>query len=105
MKTNNKTTAEAPNNLLSELNALVTEGEKLIREASRGGKGEGDESIREHLDHANVRLHELYDDTKTQVTEKAKRADASIRSNPYQSLAIAVGIGLLIGVLTKHRSA
>lgn len=105
MKTNNKAKTESPKDVLSELHSLVTEGEKLIREAARGAQGEGDESIRDHLDHANVRLHELYEDTKVQITDKAKQADASIRSNPYQSLAIAVGVGLLIGYLTKRSSA
>ena len=33
----------------------------------------------------------------------AKRADTVIRDHPYESIGIAFGIGLLVGVLVKRK--
>ena len=34
----------------------------------------------------------------------AKYTDETIRENPYQSMAVAAGLGLLVGVLIGRRS-
>ena len=35
---------------------------------------------------------------------RAQCTDQAIRANPYQSLAIAAGVGILVGVLIGRRS-
>jgi ElaB/YqjD/DUF883 family membrane-anchored ribosome-binding protein len=42
---------------------------------------------------------------KTATTAKAtvKKADTAIRTHPYESLGVAFGIGLLIGVLVTRK--
>ncbi|MDQ8204721.1 hypothetical protein [Pelagicoccus sp. SDUM812003] len=101
MKKNDKTTQDSPTKLLDDLRALVSEAEKLIHKASSKASIHGDhESLRDRFDRTQLRIEELYTDTKTRVASVAKSADASVRANPYQSLAIAAGIGLLVGAVT-----
>ncbi len=101
MKNNDKTTLASPGKLLEDLQALVLEAEKLIRSAP--GEEEHD-SFRTRFARTQVQLGDLYADTKNRVAVGAKSADASVRANPYQSLAIAAGIGLLVGVMTRRHS-
>jgi len=41
---------------------------------------------------------------KKKVVAGAKYTDSTIRENPYRALAIAAGVGLLVGVLLGRRS-
>lgn len=63
------------------------------------------DSLRDRLDAAQARLSELYSGAKRQVVAGAKHTDAAIRANPYQAIAIAAGVGLLLGVLLGRRSS
>ena len=49
-------------------------------------------------------MGELYDGAKKKVVAGAKYTDTAIRENPYQALAIALGVGVLIGVLVGRRT-
>ena len=101
---NNKATAQSPQDLVNDLQALVAEAEKMIggsvSESSTAAMG----ALRDRYDAAQERLGELYESAKVRVVSGAKSTDAAIRANPYQSLAIAAGVGLLIGVLVGRRS-
>lgn len=105
MKTIAKTTAaQTPKEILAELHALVAEAEKMLAEnLSETAEGAVD-SLRLRLDSAQERLSELYDGARKQVVAGAKCTDAAIRSHPYESLAVAAGLGLLIGVLVSRRN-
>jgi ElaB/YqjD/DUF883 family membrane-anchored ribosome-binding protein len=62
------------------------------------------EKLRQRFGAAQARLSEFVDGAKRRVVDGAKCTDAAIRANPYQSLAIAVGVGLLFGVLVGRRT-
>lgn len=105
MKTLTKTApAQTPQDLVDELKALVTEAEALMTgsqsENSAGVLG----NLRTRFAAAQGRCGDLYAETKDKVVAGAKQTDATIRENPYQSLAIAAGVGLLVGVLLGRRS-
>ncbi|MDB6067216.1 MAG: hypothetical protein JWR26_3424 [Pedosphaera sp.] len=52
------------------------------------------------------RLGEFWETGRERATEYAKATDKAIRSNPYQSIGIALGIGLLAGLLlNRNRSS
>ena len=51
------------------------------------------------IETARTRVVGLYEEGKEAGVTSAESADATIRENPYQSLAIGAGIGLLIGLL------
>jgi len=103
MKNNQTSVAERPNDILDELHALVSKAEKVI---SRGLKTDPEiaTTVREHLRDSGAHIGELYSGAKKQIMAGAKGTHHAIRTNPYQSLAIATGVGVLIGVLAGRRS-
>ena len=96
---------QTPEDVLNELRSLVTEAERLLGKAPREGCGceETVDAWRHRLQEAQERLTTLYGETRRKVTSAARTADNTIRDNPYQSLAVAVGVGLLAGVLLGRR--
>jgi len=102
---NNKDTTHSPKELLSELQALVSEAEAMIADpALNENAGEAGVSLRERFTAAQERFTDAYAGARKKVIAGAKCTDEAIRENPYQSLAIAAGVGLLIGVLVGRRS-
>ena len=58
----------------------------------------------------NFSAEKLVDDLKTiiqraeeKTVERAKAADQVIRTHPYQTIGIAFGLGLLVGLLARRR--
>jgi ElaB/YqjD/DUF883 family membrane-anchored ribosome-binding protein len=103
MKHNNETT-QNPKELLDELRTLVTEAEAMIAGAVTENSADAFESLRSRFGAAQERFTEAYDGARKKVIAGAKYTDETIRANPYQSLAIAAGVGLLIGVLAGRSS-
>jgi ElaB/YqjD/DUF883 family membrane-anchored ribosome-binding protein len=60
-------------------------------------------ALRERFKVTQARLADLYADTKDRVIAGARYTDESIRAHPYPSLAIALGLGALAGVLIGRR--
>ena len=48
---------------------------------------------------------EIYGRVRDKAVEGAKVADQTVRENPYQAIAIGVGVGALIGYLVARRCA
>lgn len=101
---NHRTTTQDPKELLTELQALVADAEKMIGE-SAGEASEGVmDALRSRYDNIQERVTDLYATAKKKVAAGAKYTDNTIRENPYQALAVAAGLGLLVGVLLGRRS-
>ena len=104
MKNNRTDAAAKPQEILDELRTLVAEAEKMMDttvEQSEDALG----SLRARFESAQERVAELYAGARKKVVAGAKYTDTAIRENPYQSLAIALGAGLLVGVLLGRRSS
>lgn len=103
MKNNQTTTAERPSDILDDLHALVSKAEKII---SRNLKSdpEAAPSLQERLRDSRNHISEFYTGAKDQIMAGAKTTHSAIQANPYQSLAIAAGVGVLIGILAGRRS-
>jgi ElaB/YqjD/DUF883 family membrane-anchored ribosome-binding protein len=104
MKNNNDTTAQTPKELLNDLHALVVEAEKMMGDSISEHTADAVSALRTRFDAAQERMADLYDGARTRVVAGAKQTDAAIRANPYQALAIAAGVGLLVGVLLGRRT-
>ena len=50
-----------------------------------------------------VAAKEVWDKSKESVKETAKKTDEAIRSHPYESMGVAFGVGVLLGVLIGRR--
>jgi ElaB/YqjD/DUF883 family membrane-anchored ribosome-binding protein len=105
MPNRSATTAQTPKELLDNLHALVADVEKMMGAALFDQTEEALDALRERFAAAQERLNELYQGAKTRVVAEAQSTDDSIRANPYQAIALAARIGLLVGVLLGRRKA
>lgn len=103
MKNSTATAAQTPKELLNHLYALVADAEKMVGESLSDHTQDAMSALRVRFETAQERLGELYDGARTKVAAGAKYTDETIRANPYQAIAIAAGVGLLVGVLLGRR--
>jgi ElaB/YqjD/DUF883 family membrane-anchored ribosome-binding protein len=101
---NNQDTAHTPKELLGELQALVAEAETMMSDSVSEHTEDALDSLRARFSAAQERFSDLYEGARKKVIAGAKYTDETIRENPYQSIAIAAGVGLLVGVLLGRRS-
>jgi len=93
---------ESTEKLLQDLKAVVRDGEELLKAGASELSDRG-QAARERL----AAALEVARDTGRKLQERtvagAKATDHYIRENPYQSIGIAFGIGMLFGVLINRR--
>jgi len=65
--------------------------------------GEKVAEARKRLGDALQEAQETAEETWDAVSTRAKAADELIRTNPYTTLGIGIGIGVLIGFLLRNR--
>jgi ElaB/YqjD/DUF883 family membrane-anchored ribosome-binding protein len=104
MKNNKSTATHTPKELLTELQTLVAEAEKMISESVGETTDEAVGALRARYEIMQERMSDLYEGAKKKVVAGAKYTDETIRENPYQAIAVAAGLGLLVGVLLGRRS-
>jgi ElaB/YqjD/DUF883 family membrane-anchored ribosome-binding protein len=104
MKNRHDTTAETPEQLIEHISRLMSEAEAMITgpvtEQASGKLAD----IRDRLESARERLTDAYGVARKKVVAGAKYTDETIRQYPYQSLAIALGIGVLLGALIRRNN-
>jgi ElaB/YqjD/DUF883 family membrane-anchored ribosome-binding protein len=101
---NNKEAAHTPKELLTELKTLVAEAETMMADSLSEHTAEALGGLRDRFNAVQERFSDAYDRTKKKVVAGAKVTDTAIRENPYQSIAVALGVGVLLGVLLGRRS-
>ena len=85
--------------LADELRSLVRDAESLLR-ATAAADGEELKQRAEHtLRDLRARLSGLED----QVGARAREVDSYVRDNPWQAVAIAGGVALLLGLIMGRR--
>lgn len=103
MENTNSTPGEAATSKLAEdLRRVVQDTEELLRESASGVTEKGREAqarLNAALESAKAACRDLED----KALAHAKSADQLIREHPYESIGIAFGIGLLIGVLLARK--
>ena len=93
---------ESTEKLLQDLKEVVRDGEELLR-AGADELGERGSAAREKLSAALEVAKETQRRLQEKAVASAKAADTYIRSNPYQSIGVAFGIGLLLGLYAARR--
>lgn len=101
---NNKSSAQTPKDLLNDLHALVADAEKMMGDSISEHTADAVSALRVRYDAASERMGEIYEGARKRVVAGAKCTDEAIRENPYQSIAIAAGVGLVVGILLGRRS-
>jgi ElaB/YqjD/DUF883 family membrane-anchored ribosome-binding protein len=89
--------------LLQDLKEVVRDGEELLR-AGVEDLSERGAAAKEKLAAALEVAKETQRRLQQRAIEGAKAADTFIRSNPYQAIGIAFGVGMLLGLLASRKS-
>jgi ElaB/YqjD/DUF883 family membrane-anchored ribosome-binding protein len=89
--------------LVANIAKLMAEAEEMLNESTSHHAEEKVALLNGNHAHSEHRLFGRYLAAKDKVTEFAKRADNTIRSCPYESLVIAVGVGILLGSIFSRR--
>jgi ElaB/YqjD/DUF883 family membrane-anchored ribosome-binding protein len=93
---------ESTAKLLQDLRQVVQDGEEVLR-AGMGELGEKGAAARAKLSSALDAARETARKLQDKTVAGAKATDKVIREHPYQSIGIAFGVGLLIGVLVNRK--
>ena len=88
--------------LVSDLKSVTRDAEELLKTVS-GERGNGSKEMRQRLSSAIDSAKATYHRLEGKAVEGAKATDKAIRSHPYESLGIAFGMGLLVGVLMRRK--
>jgi ElaB/YqjD/DUF883 family membrane-anchored ribosome-binding protein len=88
--------------LLRDLKAVVHDGEELLKAGARGLSDRG-AAARERLAAALEVAKDTQRKLQQQVVSGAKATDKVIREHPYESVGLAFGIGVLLGILANRR--
>lgn len=97
-----KATIESPEQVVEHLRSLITEAEKTLGSNLAEAGQEKLGAIRERLAEIRERVEEGFTVAREKVCAGAKQADQTIRSHPYESLAVALGVGVLLGALLRR---
>jgi ElaB/YqjD/DUF883 family membrane-anchored ribosome-binding protein len=83
----------------------LAEDTRALVAATADVAGEKVSEARKRLAAALESGKEIYGRVREKAVEGAKVADQTVRENPYQAIAIGVGVGALIGYLVARRCA
>ena len=83
--------------------AQLAEDARALMAATADVAGEKVGEARKRLAAALESGKEIYGRVRDRAVEGAKATDQAVRENPYQAIAIGVGVGALLGYLLARR--
>jgi ElaB/YqjD/DUF883 family membrane-anchored ribosome-binding protein len=86
-----------------DLRALVRDAEEMLK-VTAGDLSDKAQSARSRLSEAIERAKATCRRLEEKTVAAAKATDKVIREHPYESIGIALGVGLLIGILAARRN-
>ena len=99
-------TQVAKDKLVADFKAVVSDAEELLK-ATASQTGERAQAARarieESLGEARERLATLQADLLDRSKVAARATNQLVHENPWQSVAVAAGIGFLLGLITGRR--
>ena len=93
---------ETPEEIVEHISRLMSEAEALLVDSATQVGGEKLADMKARLASAQAKLGDLYGSVRRKVTDSVRSTDETIRSHPYESLAIALGVGVLLGALVRR---
>jgi ElaB/YqjD/DUF883 family membrane-anchored ribosome-binding protein len=101
-----ETPAQTPEQLIKNIQQLMDEVESALTKSSDDGSSGFSDKLGELQDRfagAKDKAAGYYKAARQKVVDGAHAADETIRSHPYESLAIALGVGVLLGAVLRRR--
>jgi ElaB/YqjD/DUF883 family membrane-anchored ribosome-binding protein len=92
--------------LILNIQKLMDEVEAAVAKSGEdadNGLGQKLDALQDRLTHATERVRGFYASARKRVSAGAQRTDEAIRSHPYESLAVTLGVGVLLGALLRRR--
>jgi ElaB/YqjD/DUF883 family membrane-anchored ribosome-binding protein len=100
------TSEAARDKLLQDLHRVIRDAEGLLK-TSGDEAGEGYQSAKEKflssLAHAKAEALRIEDAIVAKTKDAAQATDSYVKENPWQSVGLAAGVGLLVGMLIARR--
>ena len=96
----------ATEKLLDDFHSVISETEELMKSVSNesGGKAQALRTkIEDNLKQAREYLHDFEGTVMDKSRIAARKTDAYVHENAWSTVGIAVGIGILIGLLMRER--
>ena len=91
--------------LIADITQLMDEAEQMLNEStSQHAEGQV-QLIREQCGDLRMRIEDFFSGTGKKIAASAHRTDRAIRAHPYKSIAIALGIGALLGAWYARRDS
>lgn len=100
------TTAAQKNKLMSDLQLVIADAEALLQMTADQASDSATEvrgRIQSRLQDARDQLSELQDATVARVKAVGNATDEFVHENPWKSIGVAAGIGLVVGLLISRR--
>lgn len=88
--------------LVEDLKQIAHDAEELLK-ATADAAGERVSELRERLKGVADKARETCQRLEERARSQAETADKVIKSHPYESIGIAFGLGVLLGVLIGRR--
>jgi ElaB/YqjD/DUF883 family membrane-anchored ribosome-binding protein len=88
--------------LIKDFKTLAHDAEALLKATAEDASDHARE-VRARLTGAWETARGSIERVEAKVVAGAKAADQTIRKHPYESIGIALGVGLLIGVLVRRK--
>ena len=92
--------------LLNDLNQVVSDAESLLRataDQTSAGASELRARVQSTLDRAKSSIGDFQSAAVDRAKAAGKATDDYVHDNPWQSVGVAAGVGLLIGLLLTSR--
>ena len=99
-------TTSHKNKLMEDLQLVIEDAEELLRmTAKEAGDSAADvrKRVQARMEQAKVELVHLQDAAVAQAKAAGQAADAFVHENPWKSVGVAAGLGLVLGLLLGRR--
>lgn len=93
------TTTQEAERLLNDLRTVVRDTESLLKTGGHELNEKARESLQESLEAAKKSCHQA----ERALREAADRANVLVKEHPYESIGIALGVGVILGILLGRR--
>ena len=92
--------------LVKDFTEVLTEADSLLKQATKES-GERASDLRAQVETklraAKMKLQDMQDDAMDRAKATARATDEYVRDNPWQALAVAAALGVLVGLLIGRR--
>lgn len=102
MKNETASRAETPEEVAEHISRLMDEAEAMLVGPVSDRVADKFSDLRARMQQLQSKAVDVYGDARQKVVAGAKATDETIRSHPYESLAVALGIGVLLGALIRR---